>query len=268
MHNQELRRLLDDLQDGKLGVEQVLERLRLLPYENLGFAKVDHHRRLRKGFPEVIYCPGKTAGQVVQIMQSLRAFPGNIMATRAEQHIFRAVQNVFPAARYCEPAGIIAIERDKHIYGAGTVLVISAGTADIPVAEEACLTAKLMGNTVRKIYDVGVAGIHRLLDQCAPIFQAAVIIVVAGMDGALPSVIGGLADCPVIAVPTSAGYGAAFNGLAPLLAMLNCCADGVSVVNIDNGFGAGYCAALINRIHKPPKVNNADGQNPCPGGNC
>ncbi len=251
MNEHNLRSLLTALQEGKYDVEQTLERLRFLPYEDLGFAKVDHHRQLRNGFPEVIYCPGKTPQQVIEIMKRLLAFPGNIIATRAEPEIFRAVQDVFPAARYHELPRMITIERDRCLYGKGIILVVSAGTADLPVAEEACLTAQLMGNTVEKLYDVGVAGIHRLLDNSAHIFRAAVIIVVAGMDGALPSVVGGLVSCPVVAVPTSAGYGAAFSGLAPLLTMLNSCAAGVSVVNIDNGFGAGYCASLINRIREP-----------------
>ena len=247
MNEHNLRSLLTALQEGKYDVEQTLDRLRLFPYEDLGYAKVDHHRQLRKGFPEVIYCPGKTAEQVVEIIHRLLAFPGNIIATRAEPAIFAAVHDVFPAAQYHELPRTITIERDRSLYGNGTILVISAGTADLPVAEEACLTAQLMGNTVERLYDVGVAGIHRLLDNSTQIFRAAVIIVVAGMDGALPSVVGGLVGCPVIAVPTSVGYGAGFGGLAPLLTMLNSCAGGVSVVNIDNGFGAGYCAALINR---------------------
>ncbi|MEW5919475.1 MAG: nickel pincer cofactor biosynthesis protein LarB [Bacillota bacterium] len=251
MNEHDLRRFLTALQEGKMGIEETIERLRLLPYEDLGFARVDHHRQLRKGFPEVIYCPGKTAEQVIRIMQSLHTRPGNILATRAEPETYTAVRDHFPDACYYELPKMITIERDHKLYGDGTILVISAGTADIPVAEEARLTAKLMGNTVEILYDVGVAGIHRLLDNSALIFRAAVIIVVAGMDGALPSVVGGLVGCPVIAVPTSSGYGAAFAGLAPLLTMLNSCAGGVSVVNIDNGFGAGYCAALINRAREP-----------------
>ncbi len=251
MNEHNLRSLLTALQEGKCNVEQTLDRLRLLPYEDLGFAKVDHHRQLRSGFPEVIYCPGKTPQQVIGIMEKLLDFPGNIIATRAEPEIYSAVQDVLPAAHYHELSRMITIERDRCLYGKGIILVVSAGTADLPVAEEACLTAQLMGNTVERLYDVGVAGIHRLLDNSALIFSAAVIIVVAGMDGALPSVVGGLVGCPVVAVPTSAGYGAAFGGLAPLLTMLNSCAAGVSVVNIDNGFGAGYCAALINRTREP-----------------
>ncbi len=247
MHEKELRRLLTALQEGKTGVEETLERLKLLPYEDLGFARVDHHRQLRRGFPEVIYCPGKTTAQIIGIMESLHASPGNILATRATPEIYAAVKESFPAASYHDQARMITLERDTALYGAGTILVISAGTADLPVAEEALLTARLMGNHVEKLYDVGVAGIHRLFHNSELIFQAAVIIVVAGMDGALPSVVGGLVGCPVIAVPTSSGYGAALNGLAPLLTMLNSCASGVTVVNIDNGFGAGYAAALINR---------------------
>lgn len=260
MNEQNLRSLLTDLQKGKCSVEQVMERLRLLPYEDLGFAKVDHHRQLRKGFPEVIYCPGKTVEQVVSITKELHNFSGNILATRANREIFDGVRAFFPSALYHELPRSITIERDKTIYGKGTILVISAGTADLPVAEEALLTAKLMGNPVEHLYDVGVAGIHRLLDNSAFIFRAAVIIVVAGMDGALPSVVGGLVGCPVIAVPTSAGYGASFEGLAPLLTMLNSCASGVSVVNIDNGFGAGYCAALINRSNTVDTKHQGGGE--------
>lgn len=250
MNKHLLRALFTELQEGKCSIEQAMEQIHMLPYEDLGFAKVDHHRQLRRGFPEVVYCPGKTTAQVVSIIEKLHNFPGNIIATRAEREVYTAVQEIFPAARYHELPRTITIERDQTLYGEGTILVVTAGTADLPVAEEARLTAKLMGNTVESLYDVGVAGIHRLLDNRARIFRADVIIVVAGMDGALPSVVGGLVDCPVIAVPTSAGYGAAFSGLAPLLTMLNSCATGVSVVNIDNGFGAGYCAAQINRPRK------------------
>ncbi len=249
MNHQHLRELLEEVQQGKKTPQEAFERLRSLPYEDLGFAKVDHHRPLRQGFPEVIYCPGKTAEQIVAIMQRLQEWPGNILATRANQDIFEQVHQHIPQAEFKKSSGTIVIQRDLTLYAPGTILVVSAGTADIPVAEEAAVTAETMGNRVETLFDVGVSGIHRLLDNSKMLYQASVIIVVAGMEGALPSVVGGLVSCPIVAVPTSAGYGANFSGLAPLLTMLNSCAAGVSVVNIDNGFGAGYSAALINRVY-------------------
>lgn len=249
MNHQHLRQLLEDVYQGEKTPQDAFDRLRYLPYEDLGFAKVDHHRPLRQGFPEVIYCPGKTTDQVIAIMKRLQEWPGNILATRANQEIFEQVHQHFPRAAFKELSRAIVVQRDQTLYAPGTILVVSAGTADIPVAEEASVTAEIMGNRVETLFDVGVAGIHRLLDNSEKLYQASVIIVAAGMEGALPSVVGGLVSSPIVAVPTSAGYGASFSGLAPLLTMLNSCAAGVSVVNIDNGFGAGYSAALINRVH-------------------
>jgi pyridinium-3,5-biscarboxylic acid mononucleotide synthase len=243
--------LLEQVRRGEVSVAQALERLRGLPYEDLGFAKVDHHRLLHKGFPEVIFCPGKTVEQIVEITRRLAVSGAVVLATRAEPAVFAAVQQQFPAAEYHEAARAVVIRGDSAAEPYGNVGVVSAGTADLPVAEEAALTAELMGSRVFRLYDVGVAGIHRLLDNRDRIEQARVLVVVAGMEGALASVVGGLAACPVIAVPTSIGYGAHFGGLAPLLTMLNSCATGVAVVNIDNGFGAGYIAALINRVGEP-----------------
>ncbi len=247
MKHQSFRHILEELQQGKITLEAALEQLRCFPYEDLGFAKIDHHRPLRQGFPEVVLCQGKTPEQVREIIGRLKNFPGNILATRAEPEVFAEIQPLFPEANYQKHSRTISIKRDDKMYGKGGILVISAGTSDQNVAEEAYITAELMGNRVERLYDVGVAGLHRLLDNNTRLHQASVIIVAAGMDGALPSVVGGLVDCPVIAVPTSVGYGASFGGLASLLTMLNSCAPGVSVVNIDNGFGAGYSASLINR---------------------
>jgi len=252
VHHQHLRLLLEEVHQGITDPQVAFERLRNLPYEDLGFAKVDHHRPLRQGFPEVIYCPGKTAEQITAILNRLQAYPGNILATRASQEIYEQVKGHLPQVEFKPLSRAMTIHRDKTLYAPGTILIVSAGTADIPVAEEAAITAELMGNKVETLFDVGVAGIHRLLDHGKKLDQASVIVVVAGMEGALPSVVGGLVSCPIVAVPTSAGYGANFSGLAPLLAMLNSCAAGVSVVNIDNGFGAGYSAALINRVSAVP----------------
>lgn len=247
MKYQSLYQMLEKLQNQEISLDEALQSLRSLPYEDIEYAKVDHHRTLRKGFPEVIYCQGKTAAQIKGIMEKLTSFPGNILATRAQSHIFHEIQQVFPEALYHELSQTIVIQRDNTVYGSGNILVVAAGTSDLPVAEEAAVTARVMGNEVEQITDVGVAGIHRLFDNTEKLFQAQVIVVVAGMEGALASVVSGLVNCPVIAVPTSVGYGASFGGLAPLLTMLNSCAPGVSVVNIDNGFGAGYTASLINR---------------------
>jgi hypothetical protein len=219
-----------------------------MPFEDLGFAKVDHHRRLRTGMPEVIFSGGKSPQQVAKIFKSMAAHGGNVLATKANAEHFRAVKKAVRKAEYHELAHAIVLKQDPKQYGKGTVLVVSAGTSDIPVAEEALITAEVMGNDVAHLYDVGVAGIHRLLASKTILERARVVIVCAGMEGALPSVVGGLIGVPVIAVPTSVGYGAAFKGLAALLGMLNSCASNVSVVNIDNGFGAGYVASLINRL--------------------
>jgi NCAIR mutase (PurE)-related protein len=243
-----LRKLLQEVRAGKLSPDEAVSRMRHMPFEDLGFAKVDHHRRLRAGLPEVIFSRGKTPRQVAEIFKRLAAHGGNVLATKAEPEHFRAVKKQVRKAEYRELARAIVLEQDKTIYGKGTIAVVSAGTSDIPVAEEALVTAEIMGNEVAHVYDVGVAGIHRLLANREVIDRARVVIVCAGMEGALPSVVGGLLRAPVIAVPTSVGYGASFDGLAALLGMLNSCASNVSVVNIDNGFGAGYVASMINRL--------------------
>jgi len=251
MNLTELRRLLEQVQNGTCSIDDAFSRLRDLPFEDLGFAKVDHHRTLRHGFPEVIFCPGKTTEQIVEIARSIVARGNNLLATRANREVFDAVAAALPRAEYNTLGRTIRYVQTPLEAREG-ILVVSAGTADIPVAEEAAETATIMGNRVERVYDVGVAGLHRLLSHLPALTSARVIIVVAGMEGALPSVVGGLVSVPVIAVPTSTGYGASFNGLAALLAMLNTCASGVTVVNIDNGFGAGYAAALINRIEPKP----------------
>ena len=255
--------LLNDVREGRTEVAHALERLRHLPFEDLGFAKIDHHRALRQGMPEVIFSEGKTPTQVAKIFARLAAHnkDGNVLATRATEEQFQAVAVEVPKVVYHPAARAITLRRgdpapkssasrtstSKKRNGKGVIVVVSAGTSDIPVAEEAVVTAELMGNRVQHLYDVGVAGIHRLLAHRSVLAEARVIIVCAGMEGALPSVVGGLVGVPVIAVPTSIGYGSAFKGLAALLGMLNSCASNVSVVNIDNGFGAAYVASLINR---------------------
>jgi NCAIR mutase (PurE)-related protein len=241
-----LRELLTELREGRLSVEEALGSLRDLPYEDLGFAKVDHHRELREGFPEVVLGTGKTPEQVAVITERLAARSGRVLVTRVTPEQFAAVAAQTPDAVYHRDARVITVERSERPRIPG-VMVLCAGTADQPVSEEAALTAEMMGNAVERHYDVGVAGIHRLLDRVELLRRARALVVVAGMEGALPSVVAGLVSTPVIAVPTSVGYGASFGGLAALLGMLNSCAAGVAVVNIDNGFGAGYLAALINR---------------------
>jgi NCAIR mutase (PurE)-related protein len=244
-----LRKLLDNVKSGTVAVDIALEQLRRLPYDDMGFAKIDSHRHIRCGFPEVIFCQGKTTDQVVKIAQRILENDNNLLATRASADVYEAVRKMESKAQYNELARTITVmQKEIEILSDGVILVVSAGTADIPVAEEAIVTAEMMGNHVERLYDVGVAGLHRLLGNKDRLFDANVLIVVAGMEGALASVVGGLVDKPVIAVPTSVGYGASFHGLSALLTMLNSCASGVSVVNIDNGFGAGYCAALINRL--------------------
>ena len=242
-----MEKLLKDYKSGKITITEVLDKLKSLPYEDLGFAKIDTHRPLRKGYPEVIYSKGKTTTQILKILKTMSSHNQNILATKADKKTYAAVKKQYPDAQYNEPAKTIVIKKQTMPPKKGKILIITAGTSDIPIAEEAKVTAELMGNITEKLYDIGVAGIHRLLDNKEKIFQASVIIVIAGMDGALPSVIGGLAQAPVIAVPTSVGYGASFKGIAPLLTMLNTCAPGVVTVNIDNGFGAGYFASIINR---------------------
>jgi pyridinium-3,5-biscarboxylic acid mononucleotide synthase len=255
MNSQEILKFLEAVKAGKLAPAQAMERLKHLPFEDLGFAKVDHHRSLRQGFAEVVFGKGKTPQQVARIVSAMLAKSGtrhNVLVTRADGKIFAAVKrSAGKAARHVKfhpQSGVITIERNREIVGKGTILVVSAGTSDIPVAEEALLTARVMGNHAEHLYDVGVAGIHRLLDNRSALAEARVIICVAGMEGALPSVVGGLVAAPVIAVPTSVGYGASFGGIAALLGMLNSCASNVTVVNIDNGFGAARVASAINRF--------------------
>ena len=248
MNADSIRKLFEQVRKGELLPDDAVARLRHLPFEDLGFAKVDHHRALRAGMPEVILGEGKTPAQVAGIFARLAAHGGNILATRANEKQFASVKKKVRSAEYREGARAIVLERDPKKYGKGIVAVVSAGTSDIPVAEEAFVTAEIMGNEVEHFYDVGVAGIHRLLANREALTRARVVIVCAGMEGALPSVVGGLVGVPVIAVPTSVGYGASFKGMAALLGMLNSCASNVSVVNIDNGFGAGYVASLINRL--------------------
>lgn len=242
-----MKKILRDYKSGKINLEEVLEKIKSLPYEDLDFAKIDNHRLLRKGFPETLFCQGKTTSQIIKILDAMLKRNHNILATKADKKTFDAVKKVYPDAEYNKHAKTIIIAREKLKRKKGKILVITAGTSDIPVAEEAIVTAELMGNKVEKVYDVGVAGVHRLFDIKDKIFDANVVIVIAGMEGALASIVGGLTSKPVIAVPTSIGYGASFKGIAPLLTMMNCCAEGVVVVNIDNGFGAGYFASLINR---------------------
>jgi len=242
-----MKKMLQDYKKGTISLATVLENLRNLPYEDISFAKLDTHRELRKGYPETIFCSGKTLPQIVMIVKTLQKHPQNILLTKANKKIYAAVKKIFPSAEYNDIAKTVVVKRCTLKRKKGKILIITAGTSDIPVAEEAAVTAQLMGNPVEKVFDVGVAGVHRLFDIKEKIFSAQVIIVVAGMEGALASIVGGLSSKPVIAVPTSVGYGASFQGIAPLLTMLNCCAEGVVVVNIDNGFGAGYFASLINR---------------------
>ena len=247
MEIEKLKTLLEQVKDGKVAVDDALQSLRTLPFEDLGFSKIDHHRQLRTGFPEVIFCEGKTVAHVKQISERILAAGHPLLATRATPDMYEAVKEVASEARYNALGRTITVSQSNET-GTSGILVVSAGTSDLPVAEEAAETAQMMGNQPERIYDVGVAGLHRLISNHEKLLTARVIIVVAGMEGALPSVVGGLVDCPVIAVPTSIGYGASFGGLAALLGMLNSCASGVTVVNIDNGFGAGYSASLINRL--------------------
>ncbi len=242
-----MKKILQDYKKGKISLKEILEEIKKLPYEDLGFAKIDNHREIRKGFPETIFCQGKTTLQILAIIENMNKNNHNILATKANEKIFEAVKKKFSQAEYNNEAKTIIIKKEKIKPKKGKILIITAGTSDIPVAEEAVVTAELMGNKVEKVYDIGVAGIHRIFDIKEKIFDANVIIVIAGMEGALASIVGGLTSKPVIAVPTSVGYGASFKGIAPLLTMMNCCAEGVVVVNIDNGFGAGYFANLINR---------------------
>jgi NCAIR mutase (PurE)-related protein len=245
----QVRNLLLAFQSGQASLEEAMEQLRTMPFEDLGYAKIDHHRAVRQGFPEVVYCEGKTVEQVASIIEHLAERNPNVLGTRASRSMFEAVKAKVSEACYHELARLICIERQPAIIeDSRFILVMTAGTSDMPIAEEAALTAEIMGNRVKRVYDVGVAGIHRLLAQREVIEQANVIVVAAGMEGALASVVGGMAAKPVISVPTSVGYGANFGGLAALLTMLNSCAAGVAVVNIDNGFGAGRLASMINKM--------------------
>ena len=249
MDESDVKKFLEAVKSGRISAEAAAERLRQLPFEDLGFAKIDHHRSLRQGHPEVIFARGKTAKQVSEIVRGmLRAKAShNILVTRADKKIYAAVKRTARAAKFHALSGAITIERSGANRGKGLILVVTAGTSDIPVAEEAVVTAEAMGNRTEAIYDVGVAGLHRLLKHREKLDKARVIICVAGMEGALPSVVAGLVAAPVIGVPTSTGYGSSFGGLTAMLAMLNSCASNVSVVNIDNGFGAGCVASAINR---------------------
>jgi pyridinium-3,5-biscarboxylic acid mononucleotide synthase len=248
MDSQQLRELLEQVRDGGASVAAAMETLRHLPFEDLGFAKVDHHREMRHGMPEVILGQGKSADQVAAIAGALLARSKNLLLTRATEEMAARVSELAPEAEHFAASGVVRVWRNRTVYGKGKIVALCAGTSDLPVLEEAQVTAETMGNQVEAICDVGVAGIHRLLHQRERLMSARVAIVCAGMEGALPSVVGGMVSCPVIAVPTSVGYGASFNGLAALLGMLNSCASNVTVVNIDNGFGAAYVASLINRL--------------------
>ena len=248
MNAGELEKILKDISTGAVGVDEALEKLRDFPYTDLGFARIDHHRELRTGYPEIVYCAGKTNEQVRAIFAAMEVHGNNIIGTRAGKEMFEYISPFFPEAVYYEIARIISISKREIVPPESKIAVITAGTSDIPVAEEAAVTAELLGNNVVRIYDAGVAGIHRLVDKLPEIRQCWVSIVIAGMEGALASVVGGLVNMPVIAVPTSVGYGASFEGLSALLAMLTSCAAGVTVVNIDNGFGAGFSASRINRM--------------------
>ena len=249
MNVDQLTKLLEDVKNNECDVNTALDLLKTLPYEDLSYAKVDHHRELRNGYPEVIYSPGKTLDQIKGIVENMmKRSKGNILASRADRDVFEAIKSVTSDAIYYEAARSVVVKREEYKTTDDYILVVTAGTADIPVAEEAAVTATVMGNQVKRLYDVGVAGIHRLLDNVAIINRAKTVIVVAGMEGALASVVGGLCDKPIIAVPTSIGYGANFGGISALLGMLTSCASGIAVVNIDNGFGAACMASKINKL--------------------
>ncbi len=249
MNVQTLRKLLEKVRQKKTAVDEALQELKVLPFEEIGCATIDHHRSLRQGAPETIFGEGKTAAQILSIMKRMKAQGNNILVTRLDRGKVPLIRRAFPKARYHpQSRALTLLTHPVALAGKGTILVVCAGTSDIPVAEEAIVTAQTMGNRVDQLYDVGVAGIHRLMSRKEKLMAAHVLIVVAGMEGALPSVVGGLVDRPVIAVPTSVGYGTNFGGMTALLAMLNSCASGIAVVNIDNGYGAGYIASLINRL--------------------
>jgi hypothetical protein len=248
MNKEPIFKLLEEVRAGRIPVDEAMEKLRSFPYDDIGYAKIDTHRALRKGFPEVIFCQGKSVDQIAGIVKKMLGHGGYILGMRAWEEAFLAVREVTDQAEFNRDARAITVGKKPPITSKGTVLVVSAGTADIPVAEEAALTAEVMGSRVEKLFDVGVAGLHRLLDRRDVLVRANVLIVVAGMEGALPSVVGGLVDKPLIAVPTSVGYGASLGGISALMTMLTSCVPGIGVVNIDNGFGAGYLASLINRL--------------------
>ncbi len=248
MTRKEIEILLNQIRDGKKSVDEALEVLQNFSYTDLGYAKIDHHREMRTGYPEIVYCAGKTVDQVVGIFRLMSDKKNNVIGTRADREMYELVKEVIPEAVYYPVARIISIPLKQPEPPATSIAVITAGTSDMPVAEEAAVTAELLGNNVVRIYDAGVAGIHRLVDKLPEIKKCRVIIVIAGMEGALASVVGGLVDKPVIAVPTSVGYGANFGGISALLAMLTSCSSGVTVVNIDNGFGAGFSASMINQM--------------------
>ena len=258
MDPETLRKLLEELAGGKLDVDAALRRLQNLPFENLEFARIDHHRALRCGFAEVVFGQGKSDEQVEGIFERLAATGANVLATRVSASAAQRVKERFPGADYHELSRALTLRQRPRAESEGFIGIVAAGTSDLPVAEEARVTAELMDQNTREFYDVGVAGLHRLLAESVELRQANVLVVAAGMEGALPSVVGGLVEAPVIAVPTSVGYGASFGGIAALLAMLNTCATGVSVVNIDNGFGAGYQAAMINRLADPRRQPRAE----------
>ena len=248
MNVKEIEKLLNDVKNGETTVNKALEVLKNFPYTDLGFAKIDHHREMRTGYPEIIYCAGKSVEQVKEIVKVMSERENNVIGTRANQEMYEAVLNIIPTAVYYPMGRIISVQKKKPETPESSIAVITAGTSDMPVAEEAAITAELLGNKVLRIYDAGVAGIHRLVDKLPEIRNCRVVIVIAGMEGALASVVGGLIDKPVIAVPTSVGYGANFGGISALLAMLTSCSTGVTVVNIDNGFGAGFAASMINKM--------------------
>lgn len=248
MDKQSLENLLKAIKEDKVSINDALEKLTTLPFTDLGYAKIDNHRELRNGYPEVIYCEGKTTEQVVGIIENMLSKNKNILATRANEEMYNEVLSICDDAKFNKLGRTITIEKSDKKISNSYIAIVTAGTSDIPVAEEAAITCEIFGNRVEKVYDVGVAGIHRLFDRLDILRGAKVLIVIAGMEGALASVVGGLVDKPIIAVPTSVGYGAHFNGLAPLLTMLNSCASGVTVVNIDNGFGAAYTASMINKL--------------------
>ncbi len=248
MNAKEVEKLLKEVKKGETSIEEALEVLKNFPYTDLGFAKIDHHRELRTGYPEIIYCAGKSVGQVSEIFRVMTEKENNVIGTRANQEMYEAVRSISTDAVYYPMARIISLQKNKPKSVESRIAIITAGTSDMPVAEEAAITAELLGNNVLRIYDAGVAGIHRLVDKLPEIRNCRVIIVIAGMEGALASVVGGLVDKPVIAVPTSVGYGANFGGISALLAMLTSCSTGITVVNIDNGFGAGFAASMINKM--------------------